>query len=422
MAIQNGINLGSTRAKPNIVVVGGSYVGAKVIDHLAPLVHETHNIVLVEKNSHFQHLFAFPRMNVIPGYDHRAFIPYTSAFFKAVDSDTLTKESSKPSSSITVHQGLVTRISPSHVILANEDDEPIPYEYLVLATGTGPPNPLKEKDIKKTGMRVHQALRERITNANKIVVVGGGAFGVQVVTDLKTYPPTSNKHVTLIHSRPRLLNRFGPGLHEIVMNRCSELGIDVIVGERIVVPPGGFPTSPTEGEFEVRLKSGGTVKADFVLLCTGSAPLSHPLQSLSPESIDPTSGYIKVKPTLQIHTPDRAGEEAYRNVFAIGDVADTGAHKAARPGYVQAAVVARNIHSMIRGGGKDGLETYKPGVAGIHMTLGLDKGVIFQDTQPDGKGPPAVKHEELNGEDLEALMSYERWWKMRADGIKDYFL
>ncbi|THU93503.1 hypothetical protein K435DRAFT_903526 [Dendrothele bispora CBS 962.96] len=39
----------------------------------------------------------------------------------------------------------------------------------------------------------------------------------------------------------------------------------------------------------------------------------------------------------------------YPNVFAIGDVADTGAHKAAKPGsYAQAEVVARNIEKMIK--------------------------------------------------------------------------
>ncbi|KAK0190096.1 hypothetical protein F5146DRAFT_651507 [Armillaria mellea] len=51
----------STAPKPNIVVIGGSYVGGSVVDLLASSLHRTHNIVLIEKNSHFQHLFAFPR-------------------------------------------------------------------------------------------------------------------------------------------------------------------------------------------------------------------------------------------------------------------------------------------------------------------------------------------------------------------------
>lgn len=32
--------------------------------------------MLVERNSHFTHLFAFPRYGVVPGLEHQAFIPY----------------------------------------------------------------------------------------------------------------------------------------------------------------------------------------------------------------------------------------------------------------------------------------------------------------------------------------------------------
>ena len=39
---------------------------------------------------------------------------------------------------------------------------------------------------------------------------------------------------------------------------------------------------------------------------------------------------------------------AHPHVFAIGDIADTGANKAARPGFAQAEIVARNIARLIR--------------------------------------------------------------------------
>lgn len=80
-----------------------------------------------------------------------------------------------------------------------------------------------------------------------------------------------------------------------------------------------------------------------------------------------------MKPTLQIDT-DTLG---FPNVFALGDVADTGAHKAARPAVVQAAVVARNIEKILqaRMAGQPEpdlvLDEYKPDLAGIHLSLGL---------------------------------------------------
>lgn len=60
------------------------------------------------------------------------------------------------------------------------------------------------------------------------------------------------------------------------------------------------------------------------IVCTGQVPQSGLLQTLSPSSIN-EAGFIRVRDTLQVQDP------ALPNVFAIGDVADTGAAKAARP-------------------------------------------------------------------------------------------
>lgn len=74
----------------------------------------------------------------------------------------------------------------------------------------------------------------------------------------------------------------------------------------------------------------------------------------------------------------------------MGDIADTGAHKAARPGYVQAAAAAKNIAALIAG--EEASETIAVAPAGIHLTLGLVKNVVFRN--PDGEGEPVVKWRE----------------------------
>jgi NADH dehydrogenase FAD-containing subunit len=59
----------------------------------------------------------------------------------------------------------------------------------------------------------------------------------------------------------------------------------------------------------------------------------------------------------------------YSNLYACGDIADSGAHKAARPGSGQAAVVAQNIASMVQGGQPSQSITVDP--PAIHISLGL---------------------------------------------------
>jgi apoptosis-inducing factor 2 len=77
------------------------------------------------------------------------------------------------------------------------------------------------------------------------------------------------------------------------------------------------------------------------------------------------SSHIIVKPTLQIQ------DDEYPNVFAFGDVANTGGAKQARAAYMQSEIVLLNILTLIEG--KDNLRLYKPNVLfedGIKLTLG----------------------------------------------------
>lgn len=83
-----------------------------------------------------------------------------------------------------------------------------------------------------------------------------------MATDIKDRYP--EKSVTLIHSRLQLMNTFHPRLHEIVLDRCNELGINLILGDRVKVPPSGFPTDPTS-IFDVELTSGRKVSTNLAV-------------------------------------------------------------------------------------------------------------------------------------------------------------
>ncbi|KAJ7782558.1 FAD/NAD-P-binding domain-containing protein [Mycena maculata] len=382
----------------NIIVVGGSYCATYIIDDLAPRVHKTHHIIMIEKNSHMQHIFAFPRITCVPGFEHKAFIPFTNAFHEA------------PRHSTSVVQGLVSAILPDRVLLASGEE--IPYEYLVMATGAGK-LPL-ELTTKAGSVNQTRQVQDRMKDAQDIVIVGGGAFGIQLAFDAKEFYPS--KTVTIVHSRTQLLNRFHPKLHAIVAKRAAAVGVNLILGQRVKMPPGGFPISGPS--YYVELVDGGRVPADVAVSCVSAVPLSAPLLALSPSSVDPQSKFICVRPTLQIADP------AFPKVFAIGDVAATGGNKAAAPGYVQAGIATQNIVSMIAGGGARA--EYVPDVPGIHLAIGLHSYVTFYDPAGPGK-EPAVRFVELgDGDSEEVRLWYEcrchLIWERRAPGVTDYYL
>jgi apoptosis-inducing factor 2 len=129
------------------------------------------------------------------------------------------------------------------------------------------------------------------------------------------------------------------------------------------MPPGGLDPNATS----IELQNGNKLSADLVIPAVGQTPNTQFLSTLPASAedslINPTNGFIRVRPTLQF------ADEKYPNFFAAGDVADSGAHKAARPGAAQAQVLARNILSMIEG--KAPSENIVVSPPAIHLTLGL---------------------------------------------------
>ncbi|KAF7343321.1 FAD/NAD(P)-binding domain-containing protein [Mycena venus] len=383
-----------------IVVVGGSFAGTWIVDHLAPLLHRTHNVVLIEKNSHIQHLFMFPRISVVKGFEMKAFIPYTNAFH------------STPRCSTSIMQGIVSTVLPERVVLVG--GESIPYEYLIMATGTGT-LPL-QLTTKVEGMTAKRTLQDRMQEAHDVVVVGGGAYGIQLAFDAKEFYP--HKHVTLVHSRGQLMPRFHRRLHAIVVARAAALGVSLILGQRVNIPQNGFPTSGPS--YTVDLADGRRIPADVAVACIGNSPLSAPLLSLSPASVDTKSKLILVKPTMQI------ADAAFPRIFAIGDVAATGAHNAAGPAHRQAEVAAQNIVRMIAGDRPH--VGYVPAVSKIRLGLGLHLYVEFQDPL-DVEREPVVKFLDFDDgkhsqEEITRMFEcrVQQVWERRAPGVTDYYL
>ncbi|KAI0006484.1 FAD/NAD(P)-binding domain-containing protein [Xylariaceae sp. FL0662B] len=396
-------------AMRNVVVVGGSYVGVATSQGLANCLPATHRVLLVEPHSHFHHLFAFPRYAILPKHEHKAFIPYTSTFASAPN----------PSSHAVV-RARVSSLLPDRVVLDREWQSlrEIPFDYLVVATGTRlhPPAMMEHED-KPPSVGCLQGYQGRIKQARSVIIVGGGAVGVQMATDLKEIYP--EKQVTLVHSRNQLMPLYHEKLDEIIKERCKELGVELKLGSRVNVPPGGFPLDNASGSpVTVSLQSGENLTADFVITATGQTPNTEFLSGLPASSTDslinPANGFIRVKPTLQFQDPK------YPHMFAVGDVADSGAHKAARPGSFQGQVLARNILAVVEGREPSEHITVDP--PGIHLTLGLTKNLVFQN--PDtrkGQTEPRIIHRD----DGQADMNIAAVWARRGATVsseQDYHL
>lgn len=80
-------------------------------------------------------------------------------------------------------------------------------------------------------------------------------------TDIKELYP--EKNVTLVHSRDQIMNNFHPLLHETIEKRAKVLGINLVLGQRVVIPAEGFQNDGST--FNVKLLDGGEIPADLAV-------------------------------------------------------------------------------------------------------------------------------------------------------------
>ena len=114
----------------------------------------------------------------------------------------------------------------------------IDYSYLIVATGSSQPLPVNVLSTERTAAcRELQEVQQSIIASRKIAIVGGGAVGVELASDIKDFYP--DKEVTLIHSKNSLLNNFGTRLQEYALTALrDELSVRVLLNERPPMPAG----------------------------------------------------------------------------------------------------------------------------------------------------------------------------------------
>jgi nitrite reductase (NADH) large subunit len=147
---------------------------------------------------------------------------------------------------------------------------PLPYDRLVLATGSRPRLPVALAP--REGVRGVFCFRtlddaRRILryarDARRAVVVGGGLLGLESARGLQA----RGLEVTVVHAATHLLDRqLDAGAGRVLAGSAARLGLTVLLGTR---PTGLAGTDRVTG---VRLAGGDTLPADLVVVATGVRP------------------------------------------------------------------------------------------------------------------------------------------------------
>jgi len=193
----------------------------------------------------------------------------------------------------------------------------------VLSTGKTYPPPFRANvgDGERSTVHQLQAMakrREELKAAQHILVVGGGATGIETAAEVISAFP--DKHVVLMHAGSRLLDRQKEvSFHDSqkVMDKLIRLGVEV--------------------QLNTEFNAAGNDPSTAVVMCVGGTPNTS---YLAMEALD-EKGFIRVDGHLRLTGRD--------NVFAMGDIVSGYAPNLKTTVYLHAPVIVANVRCLLDG-------------------------------------------------------------------------
>ncbi|KAI9596365.1 hypothetical protein BDF19DRAFT_438870 [Syncephalis fuscata] len=348
----------SSERPTRIVIVGGSYAGltaAKELDLLA----EQYNlhITVIEPRDHLFYNVAFLRSAVID-ISRLCFLSADRMFTSGRVHHCRTRVRHLERRHVVLEQWSEERIAqhkkekptkPPNTGALGQPLEPppavIPYDYAIIAAGSNYPGPMKlGVDTVEEGIRDLAQVRASIQRSKRILVVGGGPSGVELVTEIKHYNP--EKEVTLVHKTDQLVNGLSTSrkLHRHVERSLQRMGVNIRLNETLLLTEPQRLRGFIEETSVYTTNLGESIETDLLFVCAGNVryntKLVEKLAANTLEEVINSQGEIHVLPTLQL--------VPYPHIFAVGDCSDAYHVKLAVAAIDQARVCARNIIRLIQ--------------------------------------------------------------------------
>lgn len=209
----------------NVVILGGGFAGASIAKHFDGRAGYT--VTLCDPKQYFEEITAMPKAVCNPGKsldDKEACWPRTVLPYK----DNVVKHGK-------VILGLAAAVNTDKkFVLVGSEKQVVPYDYLVISTGSSYPSNVKTKNATvQYRMKQMQLEFDALRKAQTVLVIGGGLVGVEYACEIAEKCPWTK--VTIIQRNDRFLPRLPqPAAHEGCMKRFEELGVTALTQQEIV--------------------------------------------------------------------------------------------------------------------------------------------------------------------------------------------
>lgn len=340
------------------IIIGAGHFGIRAVQTIEKAVPDAEVTVLeLGKKDYIDMNVQTPRCMVDKDFADKVYIPLEKAWKRAslVHIEKI----------IEVKSGSVKCIlaGSSNIKVFNADG-------IIVATGASTTSSItKDTAGKSKNERINQLKEwnDSVAWVDSILIVGGGATGVEVAGEIIEYYP--RKSVTILNKAEYLLkgNNSPKKIHKLALRQLEKSGIRVINNDYIE----GLREDYIGNEKTFTTKKGNTIKASLVIVCVGSSPRT---EFVPKECKEEKCGGIIVDKALV----SRLGSDTHHPVWAIGDCTKYGGRSAFADSQIaalEASIKHFRKHGTVEGG--PAKYNHKPSESYPYMvSIGKNGGVM----------------------------------------------
>jgi NADH dehydrogenase FAD-containing subunit len=305
-----------------IAIIGGGYAGYALARHLDAHV----DVTLIEAREAFVHNVAAIRAVTDPALTQSIILAY----------DRLLKRGH-------VVRGRAVEVAADAVTLA--DGSAVTADIIVIATGSHYAAPFKPQgDSAADFAAALEAVAGEVRDNDHVVIVGAGAVGVELAGETKAAYP--HKRVSLVSSIGRMFPVYPQKLHDALSAKLSKAGVELYLGDAAT----DLAQSDNPYVGQVALHSGTQLEG-LIVPAIGTKIADGP-GHLLPGVTKRANGQLAVDGWLR--------PSSLPNVFAMGDLTDTGEGMTVVATTRQAPWLAKTIRQLANGKTLETLRTYQP--------------------------------------------------------------
>lgn len=243
-----------------------------------------------------------------------------------------------------------------------EDKSSVKFDYLVIASGCGYADPIRSVDAKKTDrLNALRATSERIEKASSVLVIGGGAVGVEICGEIVAADPS--KKVVLATLDSELVPDCPKATRDKAKSALEAKGVRIITGRMV--------KTIEDGEYMIGEEE--KLSVDACVWCFAGKPNTKFESSWL--QLD-KRGFVAIDPGTRRCLGNTKGK-----CFAVGDVASKpDAQRLASYAHLEGEYVAHQIIADFHGSSPPASYVAPPRL--VALSLGPRDGAFVYDSVP----------------------------------------